>query len=69
MTVAERQARIADLDRQAEAALASGDDWRANELLRERRLLADSLRDPEELLAEGIALARLAAQISDVRDS
>jgi hypothetical protein len=60
----EREARLKELAAQADAALCAGDDWMANELLRERRLVEDGGRDPEELLDEGMALVRLAADLA-----
>ena len=60
----EREARLKELGERADAALLAGDDWTANVLLRERRLVEDGGRDPEELLAEGMALARLAADLA-----
>jgi len=62
---AERRERLRDLSAQAEAALVAGDDWRANELLRQHRLVEDGGRDPETLLAEGLSLARMAASLAD----
>ena len=48
-----------------EAALAAGDDWKANDLLRQYRLVQDGGRDPEDLLAEGMALIRMAASLGE----
>ena len=49
---------------QAEVALSAGDDWAANELLRERRLVEDGARDPDDLLDDAMALIRLAAELA-----
>lgn len=61
----ERRRRLRELGARAEAALEAGDDWEANELLRQRRLVDDGGRDPEELLTEGMSLVRMAASLAD----
>ena len=67
VTPEERQARAKELGEQAEIALAAGDDWAANELVRLRRLVLDGGRDADELLAEGMALNRIAAHLAGPR--
>jgi hypothetical protein len=53
-------ARLRDAARTAHAAEARGDDAAAGEAWRRYRLVRDAGRDPEELLAEGIALSEWA---------
>jgi len=48
----------------ARDAEARGDDARAGEEWRRYRLIKDSARDPDDLLAEGIALSRQAAELA-----
>lgn len=52
--------RLADAARIAHAAEARSDDAGAGEAWRRYRLVRDAGRDPEELLAEGIALSEWA---------
>jgi len=60
----EREAQLKELATLADAALGAGDDWKANELLRKRRLVEDGGRDPDDLLDEAMALIRLAAELA-----
>ncbi len=60
-TAAERLAGAADEARTAEAC---GDDHAANEAWRRYRLIEDAMRDPDELLAEGVALSRMAQSLA-----
>lgn len=48
----------------ARDAEARGDDVRAGEEWRRYRLIKDAARDPDELLAEGIALSLRAAELA-----
>lgn len=48
----------------AHAATASGDGWAANERWREYELVRDGGRDADDLLAEGIALSRMAIDLA-----
>lgn len=52
--------RLGDSARMARAAEARGDDAAAGEAWRCYRLIRDAARDPDELLAEGIALSEFA---------
>ncbi|HEY2479529.1 MAG TPA: hypothetical protein VGI17_12465 [Solirubrobacterales bacterium] len=61
MPGADQEQRLADAARAAKAAEAGGDDVAAARAWRRYRLIDDAGRDPEQLLAEGIALS-LAAQ-------
>ena len=60
-TAAERLAGAAD---EAHTAEARGDDHAANEAWRRYRLIEDAMRDPDELLAEGVALSRVAQRLA-----
>jgi len=51
--------RLRRAAREAHAAEARGDDAGANEAWRRYRLISDAARDPDELLAEGIALSQI----------
>ena len=56
-----QQLRLLSADaRQAEAR---GDGWRAGEIWRRYELVRDAGRDPDDLLAEGIALSRMAIEL------
>jgi len=48
-------------------AEASGEDSVAGEAWRRYRLIRDAARDPDELLAEGIALSRRAIELAAPR--
>jgi negative regulator of sigma E activity len=48
----------------ARAAEASGEDEAAGEAWRRYRLIRDAARDPNELLAEGIALSLSAMELA-----
>jgi negative regulator of sigma E activity len=58
--------RLDEASRAARAAEASGEDAAAGEAWRRYRLIRDAARDPDELLAEGIALSRSAIELSAV---
>jgi hypothetical protein len=52
--------RLSEAAQAAHAAEARGDDAAAGEAWRRYRLIRDAARDPDELLAEGIALSEFA---------
>lgn len=52
--------RLRRAAREARAAESRGDQDAANESWRRYRLILDGTRDPDELIAEGIALSTLA---------
>jgi hypothetical protein len=56
--------RLDEAARAARLAEARGDDARAGEAWRGYRLIRDAARDPDELLAEGIALSVSAIELS-----
>lgn len=56
--------RLAEVARLACAAEASGEDAGAGEAWRRYRLIRDGARDPDELLAEGIALSTCAIKLA-----
>jgi negative regulator of sigma E activity len=56
--------RLARAGSRARAAEADGDDALAGEEWRRYRLIRDAGRDPDELLAEGIALSVQAAELA-----
>jgi negative regulator of sigma E activity len=62
MPGADQAKRLADAARAAKAAEERADDVTAAREWRNYRLIEDAARDPEELLAEGIALS-VAAQV------
>ena len=59
--------RLAEAGARARDAEARGDDARAGEEWRRYRLIKDASRDPDELLAEGIALSLQAAELASAR--
>lgn len=56
--------RLDEASRAARAAEACGEDAAAGEAWRRYRLVRDAARDPDELLAEGIALSRCAIELA-----
>jgi negative regulator of sigma E activity len=56
--------RLDEASRAARAAEASGEDVAAGEAWRRYRLIRDAARDPDELLAEGIALSLSAMELA-----
>jgi hypothetical protein len=50
---------------EAHSAEEQGDFSATNEAWRRHRLIADTLRDPEALLAEGIALSETALALAE----
>jgi len=63
-SVEDRLRAVGDRARDAEIR---GDDTRAGEEWRRYRLIRDASRDPDELLAEGIALSVQAAELASAR--
>ncbi len=63
MTPGQEQ-RLQQAARDAHAAEERGDDAGANEAWRRYRLIQDASRDPDELLAEGIALSNMAMELA-----
>ncbi len=63
MSGADQPARLAAASAAAKAAEARGDDPVAAREWRRYRLIEDAARDPEDLLAEGIALSVAAASL------
>lgn len=61
----DRAGRLRDLAAAATAASERGDGWAANELWREYELVRDGGRDPDELLAEGVRLSRMAIELAE----
>lgn len=56
--------RLDEASRAARGAEARGDDAAAGEAWRRYRLIRDAVRDPDELLAEGVALSRQAIELA-----
>ena len=56
--------RLDEASQAARAAEASGDDAAAGVAWSRYRLIRDAARDPDELLAEGIALSRSAIELA-----
>lgn len=57
-----------ELERLAAAAREAGergDGWQAGELWRRYELVRDAGRDPDELLAEGVELSRVAMSLAE----
>lgn len=68
MTGEQRARELDRLSAEARAAEARCDGWTANELWRRYELVRDGGRDPDELLAEGVALSRVAIQLAEQTD-
>jgi len=64
VTDAERRRRLADLAARAVAAGERGDGWAAGAAWRDYELVRDGGRDPDELLAEGLALSAMAVELA-----
>jgi hypothetical protein len=63
MTAQERSRRLSELAAKAGAAEDRGDGWAAGECWREYELVRDAGRDPDDLLAEGLALSAIALDL------
>ena len=61
---ARHEQRLRQAARDAHAAEARGDDVATNEAWRRYRLISDAARDPDELLAEGIALSQMGIELA-----
>jgi negative regulator of sigma E activity len=64
MAADRQRQRLQEAARAARDAEARGDDAAANEAWRRYRLIQDTMRDPDELLAEGIALSAMAVRLA-----
>jgi hypothetical protein len=64
MAAASKRDRLAVAGRRARAPEADGNDALAGEEWRRYRLIQDAGRDPEQLLAEGIALSVQAIELA-----
>jgi hypothetical protein len=64
VTDARHEQRLRQAAQEAQAAEARGDDIGANEAWRRYRLIRDAGRDPDELLAEGIAFSNMAIELA-----
>jgi hypothetical protein len=64
MVGADTPHRLAEASHRAKAAEANGEDALAVEEWRRYRLIKDASRDPDELLAEGIALSVQAIELA-----
>ena len=64
MRAASKRNRLAVAGARARAAEAHGDGVLAGEEWRRYRLIQDAARDPDELLAEGIALSVQAIELA-----
>jgi hypothetical protein len=64
MSDAPHEQRLRQAARDAHAAEARGDDAATNEAWRRYRLISDAARDPDELLAEGIALSQMGMELA-----
>ena len=62
MTI-DQQRRLREAAAAAHAARERGDDLAANEAWRRYVLIEDALRDPQELLDEGVALSKVAIDL------
>jgi hypothetical protein len=68
MSKASSKDRLLEAGARAREAESRGDDARAGEEWRLYRLIEDASRDPDELLAKGIALSIQAAKLADLAD-
>jgi hypothetical protein len=67
MSKASSENRLMKAGARAREAESRGDDARAGEEWRRYRLIEDASRDPDELLAKGIALSVQAAELASAR--
>ena len=68
MTESERARELERLAREAHDAEVRGDGWKAGEVWRRYELVRDGGRDPDDLLAEGVALSRVAIDLMQQAD-
>jgi hypothetical protein len=59
----DQQRRLRDAAAQAHDAQARGDHAAANEAWRHYVLIEDAMRDPQDLLDEGVALSKVAIDL------
>jgi hypothetical protein len=59
----DQQRRLREAAAAAHAAQDRGDDLAANDAWRRYVLIEDALRDPQELLDEGVALSKIAIDL------
>lgn len=59
----DQQRRLEEAASTAHAAQDHGDDAAANAAWRRYVLIADAMRDPQELLDEGVALSKIAIDL------
>lgn len=59
--------RLAEAAASAKRAAANGDRWGESEAWRRYRLIEDAQRPAEDLLAAGIALSKVAVELSEQR--
>lgn len=64
MSAARETDRLVEASARARAAESQGDDRLAGEEWRRYRLIKDATRNPDELLAEGVALSARAAELA-----
>jgi negative regulator of sigma E activity len=64
MTAPDAEQRLQQAALAAHDAEARGDFSAANEAWRRYRLIGDALRDPDELLAEGVAISETARALA-----
>lgn len=64
VTEEQRSRELERLASEAERVAAVGEGWAAGELWRRYELVRDGGRDPDELLAEGIALSNTAIELA-----
>ena len=69
MTEDERIRVLERLTSEARQAEASSEWWVAGDVWRRYELVRDGGRDPDELLAEGIALSRVAIELAQQADA
>ena len=59
----DQQRRLDDAAAEAHAAQDRGDVWAANDAWRRYVLIDDAMRDPQDLLDEGVALSKVAIDL------
>jgi hypothetical protein len=65
VTEEQRCRELERLASEAQRAEAVGEGWAAGEIWRRYELVRDGGRDPDELLAEGLALSRAAIDLAE----
>jgi hypothetical protein len=59
----DQRRRLQDAAAAAHAATDRGDHWAANDAWRRYVLIEDAMRDPQDLLDEGVALSKVAIDL------